>query len=357
MKIGIDISQIVYSGTGVARYTRGLVEAILKFDRENKWLFFFSGLRRKLPKDIKDQILNSSHRLVSKKIPPTLIGFLWNDLHWPPIEDFINQLDWFISSDWAEPPARKIKKATIVHDLAFRRYPETINRMVLHYQRRRLNWIKKETRIIFADSSSTKKDLVKFYSISPEKVVIAYPGLNKIEKKSIPPKNINRRESFILTVGKMEPRKNLQRLFNSYLKLAPALKLYVVGPKGWGKVAIKDKEKIKFLGQVSDQELKWLYQNCLVFVYPSIWEGFGYPLLEAMSYGKPVLTSHSSSLKEIAANSALFFNPFDEGEMGMKLKQIINDRKLRETLSRQGQERANRFNWQRTLMTIVNHLA
>lgn len=357
MKIGIDISQIVYKGTGVARYTQGLVESILKFDQKNKWVFFFSGWRRKLPKKIKEQILTSRHHLITKKIPPTLLGFLWNDLHWLPIDNFISQLDWFITSDWTEPPTRQIKKATIVHDLAFKRYPETVAKKVLHYQKKRLNWIKKESKIIFADSQSTKKDLIKFYQIDPQKIAVAYPGLNKISDEPLKPGSVSNQEPFLLTVGKIEPRKNLSRLFNAYLKLNPPIKLYIVGQKGWGKITTKNNPKIKFLGNVSDRELKWLYKNCSAFIYPSIWEGFGYPLLEAMSYGKPIASSNSSSLKEIGQEAVLFFNPLNEEEIKLRINQVLNNKKLREKLSRHGRQRSRQFNWKDTIKIIINRLA
>jgi len=153
-----------------------------------------------------------------------------------------------------------------------------------------------------------------------------------------------------------KPRKNFQRLFNAYLKLNSNIKLYVAGQEGWGKIKIKNTNKIRLLGKVSDQELKWLYQNCLAFVYPSIWEGFGYPLLEAMSYGKPIISSYSSSLKEIGQEVALFFDPFNEKEIQIKMEEIINDKKLRENLSRHSQERARQFRWKKTIKIIINHL-
>lgn len=352
MKIGIDISQIVYEGTGVARFTEGLVDAILRYDKNNEWIFFFSGLRKKLNEELEKKIKRSRHKLIKWKLPPSLLSLLFNDLH--KFSPFTS-LDWFITSDWTEPPTR-IKKATVVHDLVYLRYPETVDKRIKLQQRKRLNLVKKESRVIFADSKSTKDDLVKFLEIPIDKIHVIYPGVeiqkptsNQI-KKTLEKYQLDNK-SFILTVGKIEPRKNIKRLIEAFTKLPKnSTNLVIVGPKGWGtdfdvSIHRNIRNRVFFLGYVSDEELYSLYLSCIFFIYPSIWEGFGYPVVEAITLGTPVATSNNSSLAEIGKDVTLLFNPFEVDDIKNALQRMIDDGELRKKLSEKGKERSKFFNW------------
>ncbi|MCX6730434.1 MAG: hypothetical protein NTZ55_01155, partial [Candidatus Roizmanbacteria bacterium] len=144
MNIGIDISQVIYEGTGVGRFTKGLIETILQYDTTNKWTFFFSSFRGKINEELLNKIKNSSHKYIYLPLPPAILSFLWNTLHIIPIETFTGPLDVFICSDWTEPPS-KCKKATIVHDFAYLRYPETVHKIILETQKKRMNWVRRES--------------------------------------------------------------------------------------------------------------------------------------------------------------------------------------------------------------------
>ena len=126
MKIGLDISQMVYEGTGVSRFVHGLIQGILTHDNQNEWFFFFSSLRQRIDPKIKQLIGQKHHRLFEYKLPPTTLSFVWNTMHRMKVEKLVGNLDWFISSDWTEPPSN-MKKATIIHDLVYLRYPETVH--------------------------------------------------------------------------------------------------------------------------------------------------------------------------------------------------------------------------------------
>lgn len=360
MKIGIDISQIIYEGTGVSRFTKGLVNSILNYDATNEWIFFFSSLRRKLNTKLENKILHKGHKLIKWKLPPALLSFFWNDLHafsksyMLHVASFKN-LDWFITSDWVEPPL-PVKKATIVHDLVYLRYPETVDSKILATQKKRLSWVKKESKIIFADSQTTKDDLEDLLKIDSEKIYVNYPGVEvkkpTKEQINLALKKYNLKKPFILTVGKLEPRKNIRRLIESFIKLDKKnLDLVIAGSEGWGKNTsikhlIKVKEKsIRFLGYVDDLTLYSLYSSCLFFIYPSIWEGFGYPVVEAMKFGSPVATSNTSSLNEIAKGAALLFDPFNISEIYQCINTLIHNEGLRIELGKKGQERSKMFTW------------
>ncbi len=363
MKIGIDISQIIYEGTGVSRFNEGLLDAILQYDTENKWVFFFSSFRRKMKEKLLQKIYTRKQSFVQWKLPPTALSFLWNDLHiFPP--HFNGKLDWFITSDWTEPP-KNTKKATIVHDLVFKKYPETVHPKILSTQQKRLQWVSKESDIIFADSKSTVSDLEKYYSVNPGRIALNYPGLTvthrDLDKNEIPAilEKYKITPPFILTVGKIEPRKNIERLikaYNSLLAEQNIPELVIAGMEGWDS-NIEENENIKYIGFVSDKELAALYKSAMCFVMPSIYEGFGYPVLEAMAYGCPVATSNTSSLAELAENNAaLTFDPFNTEAIADSIQSLVTNHALRQELRTKGLEKSEEFTWKRYMDTLLTTL-
>lgn len=358
MKIGIDISQIVYSGTGVARFTNDLTSAILDYDNKNQWVFFFSSLRQDLDPSLKEKILAKKHELITWKLPPTVLSYLWNDLH--NMFRFDIKPDWFITSDWTEPNILGIKKTTIVHDLVFKRFPETVHKKILSVQTKRLNLVKKETDIIFADSQSTKKDLINFYQINPDKIVVNYPGIEVIRpsssqiKKTIDKYSL--KKPFILSVGKQEPRKNLGKLIEAFNKIKnDEIDLVIVGPTGWKDYDYQSKN-IKYLGLVKDIELYSLFSKALMFAYPSLWEGFGIPIVEAMKLGTPIVCSNSSSIAEISGQAALLFDPENTEDITRSIKKLIGSPLLRKELVAKGKEKSKIFTRKSYLEKLLNTL-
>lgn len=363
MRIGLDISQIVYSGTGVGRYTQGLLEAILKYDNSHQWVFFFSGFRQSLPLKIQKAIKNRGFLLKKYLLSPRVLSILWNRLHVLDIKYAVGSLDWFISSDWTEPPSQKIKKATIIHDLVFLKYPETVNWRILKTQQQRLIHVCNESKLIFADSNSTKKDIQALLTLKQAKVQTIYPGVNVMTldqakvKRTLARFNLKPKQ-FILTVSKREPRKNLERLIQGYSRLkfpSKPLPLVIVGPKGWGSLDLAG-NGVRVINYVSDQDLGALYQSCLFLVFPSLYEGFGYPLIEAAHFGCPAAVSNSSSLKELGQDISLLFNPLDANDIADKMQTLINNPKLREALGQKAKIKAKQFSWQNTYQQLIKTL-
>lgn len=366
MRIGIDISQIVFSGTGVARFTEGLVSAILKYEKDNQWYFFFTSLRKKLEPDLEGRILNSNHRLIKLPLPLTLVEFFFNDLHsfskvLTKNLKFLSNLDWFITSDWIEPWL-PIKKATIIHDLVFKRYPETVHPKIIKTQEKRLIHVKNESKIIFTDTYSTKKDLINFFKINSQKIFVNYPGVEVFQPTKTTIQNVLKKfqlfeKKFILTVSKIEPRKNLKRLIYAFNQLKNnEVDLVIVGEYGWGEKIKNENKKIKFLGYISDTQLYSLYSSCLFFVFPSIWEGFGYPLVEAMNFQIPIVCSNALPIKEIVKDTALFFNPFNINDITDKMKKMIKDNKLRNQLIEKSKIRRKNFSWEKYFKKLIKIL-
>ena len=176
MKIGIDISQMVFEGTGVANYTKNLVEKLLKIDKENEYVLFFSSLRRKCPTFAKAAAGKQNVKLKKFKLPPTLLDFFWNRLHIFPIEWLIGDIDVFMTSDWIEPPTKKAKKITILYDLIVYKHPEETDKKIVETQRRKLTWVKKESGLIICISESTKRDAMEILGINEKRLRVIYPG-------------------------------------------------------------------------------------------------------------------------------------------------------------------------------------
>lgn len=174
MRIGIDVSQVAYEKTGVAEYLRSLVEELLRIDKKNEYVLFFSSLRRSFPKIA----ISSSNITIKKfKFPPLFLDILWNKFHIFPIENFIGSVDIFITSDWTEPPS-KASKATILYDLIVYKNPEETAKKIVDVQKRKLGWVKKESSIIFCISESSKKDAAKILGIEEKRLRVIYPGIN-----------------------------------------------------------------------------------------------------------------------------------------------------------------------------------
>lgn len=176
MKIGIDISQIVHEKTGVANYTKNLLTQLLKTDKKNEYILFFSSLRKKLDDSLVEYLRNPRVRLKTYRFPPTLLELLWNRWHILPIEYFIGKVDVFFTSDWLEPPAKKAKKVTTIHDMIIFKHPEGLPSKIIAVQKRKLKWVKKESRLVICDSQATKKDVMEILRIKENKLKVIYPG-------------------------------------------------------------------------------------------------------------------------------------------------------------------------------------
>ncbi|MCX8008437.1 MAG: glycosyltransferase [Patescibacteria group bacterium] len=184
MRIGIDISQIVHRGSGVARYVEELVKALLLEDQQNTYILFGASLRKKrvfydffssLPASLRKKVV-----LKIFPIPPTVLSFLWNRLHIISIEWFIGSVDIFWSSDWTQPPLLRAIGVTTIHDVTMYRHPETFSEKIVTVHKRKLARSKQVCRHFFCDSEATKKDVHLFLGIPFEKMTVIYPGFQPL---------------------------------------------------------------------------------------------------------------------------------------------------------------------------------
>lgn len=174
MTIGIDISQLAYPNTGVANYLKNLIESLAIIDKKNKYILFYSSLRRGVPNLI---LNNDNFKIRSFKFPPTVLDLLWNRLHMLSIDSLLGELDVFLTSDWTEPPSKKTPKASILYDLIIYKYPKETALKVVKVQKRKLKWLKKESKAVICISEATKKDASDILNIEKNKLYTIYPGI------------------------------------------------------------------------------------------------------------------------------------------------------------------------------------
>jgi len=360
MKIGIDISQIVY-GTGVSVYTKNLVKSLLKINNEDEFLLFGGSLRQR--EALKDFIssLSSFNNVTGRVffIPPKLADILWNKLHILPIDSLLGKVDVFHSSDWTQPPSNSAKVTTI-HDFGFIKYPSTAHPKIASTMKGRFEWVKKDVDLIIAISKATKNDIVDILGISPKKVKVVYEALPKDIKKvqnnkliADVKKKYKIKNDFLLSVATLEPRKNLKRVilaFNEVKKIIPDMQLVLAGKLGWDqdikKMMGKRPKDIIFTGFIDrEHELSSLYSSASCFVFPSLYEGFGLPILEAMVCGCPVVTSNISSMPEVAGDAAVLVEPLEVESISHGIVKAIKEK---DALVKKGFEQIDKFSWEKT---------
>ena len=349
MKICIDISQIVYPG-GVGAYTKKLVENLLKIDRKNQYLLFAYSLRKKYFFENFTKSLSKYHNWRQKffVFPISLVEPLANKFRWPRLEKLVGKVDIYHASDWVQFPA-EAKIVTTVHDLAPIIYSQYHDKKIINVHRRRLELARTYADSIIVVSENTKKDFLKLYPYPEEKIKVIYeapaisPDLSK-EPLNRHSQDVLPKKPYILTVSSLNPRKNIKKLIQAFTIFRQKHSLYdliVVGDFGWGE-RFDNHTHIRFINHVSQKRLAEHYRGAELFVYPSLYEGFGLPVLEAMSFGVPVVTSNASSLPEIAGDAAVLVDPTSTQAIVNGMEKALGEKNK---LIRLGRERIKQFSW------------
>ena len=258
-----------------------------------------------------------------------------------------------------------------IMDLSFLFYPELFRKADLY---KLTNWTKYSVlgaKAVIAISNSTKNDILKAYQIEPDRVHVVYPGIRNEPKKIMENDTVlskyDIKGEYILYVGTLQPRKNIERLIEAFKILKkdlPTLKLVIVGKKGWLYDSIFEKVKLEnladsviFTGYVSEEELATLYHKALCFCLVSLYEGFGFPVLEAMREGVPVVASNTSSLPELVEKAGVLVNPEDTKDIVRGIKSIlIMNTKERKSLIEKGYEQVKKFTWEKAAKQTIQIL-
>lgn len=345
MKIGIDISQVVY-GTGVSTYTKNLVKVLLSIDKKNEYLLFGGSARRLGELKAFTSSLKGKFKSRILPAPPIFVDILWNRLHVIKIENFLGKLDVFHSSDWTQPPTNAYKVTTI-HDLIPALCPEWSHSKIVNVHDRRLRWVKKEVDKIIVPSETTKNDLIRLKFDGGKIVVIPEAPSELFVKQNRNDIDKFRQKydiegDYLLAVG-ITPRKNIKRIVKAFAKLnIGRYKLIVVGH---AYDTIEREKGVKYLGHLEDIEMPLVYSGASLFVYPSLYEGFGLPILESFACETPVLTSNIGSMKETAGDAAILVDPHDFKSIAGGIRKGLKDR---ESFVKKGNDRIKQFSWKNT---------
>jgi glycosyltransferase involved in cell wall biosynthesis len=375
--IGIDATAAVTQGAGIGRYTRELVRALVKENEEFRFRLFSARPPEQLP--VPEPLPESPHvRFRRAPLSARWLYRIWYRLRLPlPVQIFTGRVDLFHSPDFVLPPVLgDVPTLVTVHDLSFVYYPDTFTPALVNYLNRVVPWSVKRATHVLADSQATKQDLIGLWGVPSDKVTVLYSGVDRRFKQISDRAKIGNvrekygigKQPYILAVSTVQPRKNYQMLVRAFKPLAAggAPDLVIAGGRGWlyEKVMAEVKEqelgaKVRFIGFVDDGDLPALYSGASLFAFPSLYEGFGLPLLEAMACGVPVVTSDASSLPEVAGEAAIQLPPQDVGAWTAAMRRLLHDEELRRQLVAAGYRRARRFTWARAaarLQTVYRHL-
>jgi glycosyltransferase involved in cell wall biosynthesis len=370
LRIGIDYTAAAWQGAGIGRYTRELVRAIVAQGGPYAYTLFYAagGIDRASPylAELHDLCVAHPHvRAVPIPLSPRRLTQIWQRLRLPlPVELFTGRIDLLHAPDFVLPPTRARTILTI-HDLSFLIYPQFAAQGMYRYLSTAVPRSLRRADAVVSDSEATTRDLERLLRIDPARVTLVYPGVSP-RFRPLPEGEIElvRRRlglpaSFILFVSTLEPRKNVARLVEAFARLGDSgdrrvagLQLVIAGRRGWlyqdifaaiERMGVGD--RVHVLDFVHDNDLPALYNLAEVFAYPSIYEGFGLPALEALACGTPVLTADNSSLPEVVGDAALLVPAEDVGAIAGGLAQLVADAALRDRLRAAGPPRARQYTW------------
>jgi glycosyltransferase involved in cell wall biosynthesis len=377
MRICIDVRCLMEGRrTGVEEYTLGLLGELFELDKKNQYVLFFNSWKEpRFDFDVFKKYTNV--KVKRMRMPNKLLNFLFWYLDWPKIDRLVGGADvvFFPNITFGVVGVRA-KMVVTFHDLSFERYPE-------HFSRKRRWWhifvaprsISGKAKRIIAVSESTRDDLMSLYGVEKEKISVIHSAIGKkfrvVGRND--PKLVEVKErydlpyKFILFFGTMEPRKNILgivRAFNALQDLAKSKKefgylskygLVLAGERGWKSENIfkeiensQHRKMIKIISAVPEEDKEGIYNLASLFVYPSFFEGFGFPPLEAAKCGVPVICSNNSSLPEIFENAGVLIDPDKPDEIFRAMREVLSSDKLRGDLIKRGLAQSQKFDWKKT---------
>ncbi len=372
MHIGIDFTCAARERAGIGRYARELIRAQSRLDRVNQYRLF-------VPRDAHDDLLAfdwpPNFSIVRAPFTERMLAALWHRARVPlPVESFIGRVDVFYSPDFLLPPTWARRKLVTVHDLSYVRLPECFPVALKRYLDRAVPHSVEHADLILADAESTKRDLVSIYQVPPERVDVLYSGVDarfcpQVDQASRARirEKYKLERPYLLSVSTIQPRKNYVRLIKAFSRLVPNLpssvSLVIAGGNGWMYEQVYQtveqlglQDRVSILGFTPDEDLAPLYAMATLFVYPSLYEGFGLPVAEAMACGLPVVCSNASSLPEVGGDAVLYFDPCDVDAMADAIRRALADETLRKELRTKGLEQVKQFSWERAAEGLLESL-
>ncbi len=361
MIIGIDGNEAnTLERVGIGEYSFELLKKFEEFNPPKAEIKFKIYLKNKPVSDMPKEREGWSYVVFGP-------GRIWTQFALPLRLFTTKKPDIFFSPSHYGPRFSPVPTAISIMDLSYIHFPYMFNSRDLHQLKSWTAYSAKNASLIFTISNSSKDDIINEYKLPESRVVVTHLGI-KPEVFENKVKDIKKKykidSPFILFVGTLQPRKNIVRLVEAFSKLKQKnLKFVVVGKKGWQYEEILEapekyrvKDRVMFLDFVPDEDLAKLYKDALCFVLPSLYEGFGLPILEAMKYGCPVITSNVSSMPEAGGDAALYVDPENVSDIAEKIEKLITDEKLRAELIEKGYKQVKKFSWEDTARKTLEEL-
>jgi glycosyltransferase involved in cell wall biosynthesis len=357
MRIVVDVSPLSHPRTGIGNYLVGLVGGLAEVGAGDHVVEGFAPTSLRGPGRIRDALAGTG---VDARLWPLpwshAVRVAWSRLGHPAAERLLGRFDALLFSDWMYPPQRGGLRATVVHDLVPVHHPEwctprTVSMHVSKYENAAAT-----CDLVLANSSYTASDVVATLGVPADRVAVARPGIAAGftpggEAYALPA--ATRASRYVLGVGTLEPRKNLVALAEAWRLLDEDVALVLAGGEGWGSQAGLDDPRIVKLGYVPHEHLPALYRGAAVFAFPSLMEGFGIPVVEAMACGTPVVASAHPSLDDAAGTAALRADPRDPAAIADRIRDALA---RADELRQAGLAHASRFRWEETGRVVLEAL-
>ena len=366
MRVGLDVTSAVTQGAGIGRYTRELLRALAALDPHSAYRLFYAARAPAypLPK------LPANFHVRRLPVHDIWLARIWQRARAPiPVTWVTGPLDVFHSPDFVlPPPGRGTRTLVTVHDLSFVRDPASAAPGLRRYLETVVPRSVARADHVIAVSQATRSDLIELYHTPPEKISVVYEGVGAEFRPAADTTAVRARYGlgqapFVLAVGTLQPRKNYERLIRAFASAFPApaeARLVIAGGRGWLYDSIFETvravglaERVLFPGFVPDLDLPALYTAARVLAYPSLYEGFGLPMLEAMACGTPVVASTAACLPEVAGGAALLVPPTDVEALAQALQRAFSDETERGALAARGRARAAQFRWEAAAQQVL----
>lgn len=341
MRIAFDVSPLSHPPLGIGNYLRGSLSGLVEAAAGEHEIVAFAPTSIHGPERIRAALAGIEVELRTWRLPFShAVRTAWSMAARPAAERLLGAFDVLHFSDWMYPPQRDGVRATTIHDLVPVHHPEWTTPRTRSMHVRKYANAARTCDVVFVNSAFTGRDVVDTLRVAPERVYVAHPAPKPVFSADGEQADLGR--PYVLTVATLEPRKNLQALVAAHRLLDGDLLLAVVGGAGWGEQPALDGPGIRRLGFVADEELARLYRGASVAVYPSRFEGFGIPVIEAMACGCPVVVSSHPSLDEAAGDAAVRADPDDPAAIAAGIEQALRER---DSLVAAGLAHVRRFSW------------